>query len=54
MQFNQKALDAKMEHLDEIKQHPNIIDAVIRRHIKEEYEIEERTHVWMEGVVPPT
>ncbi len=49
MQFSQTALDAKMNHLDEIKKYPDIIDNVIGRHIKGHYEINEKNRIWVGG-----
>lgn len=52
MQFNQLALDAKMKHLDEIKNHPDIVSRVIERNIKGSYLITEQTRVWTGGCFP--
>lgn len=54
MQFNQLALDAKMKHLDEIKNHPDIVSRVLERNIIGSYLITEQTRVWTGGVLPFT
>ena len=49
MQFNQAALDAKMQHLDEIKKYPDLIDRVIGRNIQGKYKVIEQPRVWTGG-----
>lgn len=50
MQFNQKALDQKMKHLDEIKQYPEYVERVVFRNLGTGYEVEELQRRWVGGV----
>ena len=49
MQFNQAALDAKMQHLDEIKKQPELLSRVLYRNLKCNYKLVEQTRVWTGG-----
>ena len=49
MQFNPKAVNSKMQHLDEIKQYPELITEVLSRNIQSKYELIEKTRVWNGG-----
>ena len=39
MQFNQSALDNKIKHLDEIKDHKDYIDFVVSKNLGDKYNI---------------
>lgn len=49
MQFNQKALDAKMNHLDEIKKHPEFIQKVVSKNLGDDFQLEEMPRRWVGG-----
>lgn len=49
MQFNQSALDNKIKHLDEIKNHKDYIDFVVSKNLGDKYNIEEVERRWVGG-----
>lgn len=49
MLFNQKAVDEKMKHLDEIKQHPEYIHEVVSKHFGQNYQLKEHQRRWTGG-----
>ena len=49
MKFNQKALEEKKKHLDEIKQHPEYIQEVVSKYCNSEFELEEVPRRWTGG-----
>lgn len=49
MQFNQITLDAKIQHLDEIKKYPDVLSHVLDRNIKGKFVITEQSRIWTGG-----
>ena len=49
MQFNSKAIDEKIKHLDEIKQYPDVLKKVLIRNIGPGYQITENQRFWCGG-----
>ena len=49
MQFNAFALKEKMDHLDEIKKHPDVLKDVVSRNIDGDYMLSENQRIWIGG-----